>query len=353
MAKGKRRRRVSREDIRDNARKGGGGASYFKLPSGVRQFSPTKAGTIKLDIVPYEVKSENHPDGRGPGDIWYKYPFAVHHGIGVRNDSFVCLASVGKKCPVCQERERLTNKDKEEYAKVIKKLWPQKFVAYNIDDPDDKKKDAVFAMSRGKFAVALEKEIGEDEDVTYFYDTTDEGRTLKVRFSDATFEGNKFIEATRIDFIKRDERDEEETLDRSVVLEECFNILPYDKLKAIFLEINEDDADNKKDDDDDKSDESGGKEEIESGDGDDDNDKDEKPSEKDEDSSDTDSKDDVPPDEKEKEVEKPKDKKKEEKKSGDSEKCPVDGGKYGKEADTHKECDDCPLWDDCDDLTTG
>ena len=360
MGKGKKRRRVSRDDVRDNARKGGGGGNYFNLPSGIRSFSPDKPGKITLDFLPYEVKTDNHPDGREPGDVWYKYPFFVHHSIGVRNDSFVCPTSIGKKCPICEERERLAIKDKEKYKEAIKKLRPQKFVAYNINDPEDKEKIAIFAMSRGKFAVALEKELDEgDDDILNFFDVTDDGRTLKIRFSEETYEGRKFLKATRIDFLERDEMDEDKTFKRTVVLDECFNVLPYDKLKSFFLQIDEnDDKDDDDDDDEDKPNESKGKEETKSGDDDDNNDEDEKPSEKGKDSSDSDdkdknnssdSKDDDSSDEKEKEVEKPKNNKK----SDDDEKCPAKGGVYGKEADKHKECEDCPLWDKCDDLCGG
>ena len=61
MGKRNKRRRVSRDDVRKNA-KTGGGPQWFNLPDGVKDWAPDKKGMYDLDIVPYMVSVDNHPD---------------------------------------------------------------------------------------------------------------------------------------------------------------------------------------------------------------------------------------------------------------------------------------------------
>jgi preprotein translocase subunit YajC len=68
------------------------------------------------------------------------------------------------------------------------------------------------------------------------------GRTLTVRFSDATFEGRKYLECTRIDFRERKDMDEDKILKQSPCLDEVLNVLPYEKLNAMFFQLEGDGA---------------------------------------------------------------------------------------------------------------
>ena len=115
MAKTKtkhKRSRVSKDQERANAEKGSqGGSSWFALPEGVSNWAPESRGRYVIDVLPYEVKGKAHPDDIEPGQLWYKLPFSVHHGVGASNDSIVCPASIGKRCPICEERNRLYKED--------------------------------------------------------------------------------------------------------------------------------------------------------------------------------------------------------------------------------------------------
>ncbi len=404
------RRRVSREDVRKNAKDAGGSSKrWFELPEGVREWTPDKAGSVLMDVLPYEVTAAQHPDKVEKGVLWYKRPFAVHHNVGPANESVVCPASVGKHCPMCEERKRLA-KNWDENEEQIKALNAQRFVAFNIKDPDDEDKVAVFAVSRGKFAVALEKELQEgDEDILNFYDVTDEGKTLKVRFSDATFEGRKYLQATRIDFRDRPAMDEDEVLGKTVCLDDMFVVMDYDKLKALFLQVDEDEEtsvkkdkgkkgkpapvddddeeeeeeedDEPEEEDDDEEEEEEDKppmkkgkgkpapveEDEEDEDDDDEEEDDEEGGEEDDDEEDEDDDEEAGDDEDEEEDEdedeeppakskgkkgKSKPAKEEPKgKKGKAPKCPVKGGTFGKDVDKYKECDKCEHWDACEDAS--
>lgn len=373
------RRRVSREEVRANAAKGGaGGSSYLTLPAGIREWSPDKAGTFRLNVLPYEVTDKSHPDGVEPGVLWYKRPFAVHKNVGPNEDRVVCPSTVGQPCPICQEAKRLAKEDYEANKESIKALNPQKFVAYNITDPDDEDKVAVFAYSRGKFAAALEKELEEgDDSILNFYDVTKDGKTLKVRFSDAEFSGQKYLECTRIDFLDREAMDEDEVLGKVANLDSIFPVLSYEKLKAMFSQTDEDKPEEDEEetpkkkpakaaDDEDEGDEPPAPKKKPA--------KEEEPEEPEEE---PEEEDDPPPKKKpvvKKEEEEPEEEPEEpeeeedpppkkklppakspakkdetpEKEKSSKHVCPHKGGKFGKDVDKYDECDECSFWDACE-----
>ena len=236
------RKRVSKETVRDNAVKGAGkGSDYFILPEGVGLWEPKKAERYSIDMLPYEVTSKNHPDDVEKGTLWYKLPFKIHRAIGAAKAYVVCPKSIGKACPICEERDRLYKEDGDKYEDVCKALRTQNIVAYNILDPEDADKTCLFIFSRGKFAETLEDELRDADNAEHlaFFDVNEDGRTLRVRFSEKTFEKSKYLAASKIDFKSREEMDEDEILESTVVLEEALVVLPYDKLSNIFFQKDE------------------------------------------------------------------------------------------------------------------
>lgn len=271
------RRRVSKDDVRRNARTGSRGKAWLALPEGVEQWAPEKAESYFFDILPYEVKDSNHPDvasGLKVGCLWYKRPFFVHYGIGVSNDAVVCPTSVGKRCPVCEERKRLATKMGKE-ADEVHALNVKRVVAFPMIHPEASDKIAIMCMSYGCFAKPLEQELAQTEEENLaFYDVTKEGKTIKVRFSQSTFDGRKFLEATRFDFRPRDPMKEDEILDRVPCLDEILNVPEYDDLRKKLFQADEEEEDkdkegkDDKDDDEDEKPKSSKKEEDEDGDSD-------------------------------------------------------------------------------------
>lgn len=238
MSKRSKRMRLSKDEIkRKSLSQTGGSGNWFRLPDGVELWEPKEKGKYLIDILPYETTSKCHPNEIDAGVVWYQYPFKVHHGMGASNKSVICPTSVGQKCPVCEEIARLS-KEYDKNEDTIKSLRPQRYVAFNILNPDDKDQVVIFAMSVGKFYNALEKELQEsdDEDIANFFDVTDSGKTLKVRFSEESYAGKKFLTASKIEFVDRDAMDEDEIFSKVVCLDEMFNVPDYAALKALFLE---------------------------------------------------------------------------------------------------------------------
>lgn len=220
----------------------GSSYGYLSLPKGVNIFTPPTSGKIHLDIIPYLVTDEKHMDRNDksevalPGELWYKKPYMVHRGVGPNNDSFVCLGTLGKPCPICEFRakRKMEGADEEE----IKALKPSKrnlYVVVPIDVKDYEEKPHIFDISQYLFQDKLNNELEENQDADIFPDL-DEGLTLRIRFTEESFGKNKYGEVSRIDFLDRQTQYGEDFLDQVPNLDEVLTILSYKELQAKFLE---------------------------------------------------------------------------------------------------------------------
>lgn len=278
-----------RDRFKKRAKEGAQKGFSVQLPEDVKRFAPKK-GTYKLDVIPYTVSAKKHPDGVAAGELWCRRPFLIHYGIGVDNKPQVCPRTIGKPCPICEyyERERKRPGADEDALKEIRAKARELYNVIDLDNEDDGIQ--VLEMSYHLFGKLLENEINEaDDDEVAGFAELKGGKTLKVRFSESSMGTNKFLEATRIDFLDRDDY-KKSILDDVVDLDTVFNILPYEELEAVFLEdegasmAGDDDDDDKpkskskkksyKDDDDDDDEAPKTKKRSKS---DDDDDDDEKP----------------------------------------------------------------------------
>jgi hypothetical protein len=229
----------------DNKYTGGGG--YIRPPDGV-SFLSIEKGTVNLDIVPFEIKEDmTIPDTAAKdmdleaGDLWYQRTLFIHHGIGADQKSYLCPRTIKKACPICEERARLM-KDPGAEKKLIDQLKPQHKDLFNVDCGKEGIK--LFEFSYANFRKKLEEEIREGKDEWAGFADLEEGYTVSARFSEETFAGRKYLEVSRIDFEPRDDYDDN-ILEDVVDLNECLNVLPYDKLQAIFLELDGEDGGDK------------------------------------------------------------------------------------------------------------
>lgn len=343
MAKKSRKSRKAKKSVfagkvRHNAEKTRAGATYgyLNLPKGVGVFSPKPKSKALLDFVPYEVTDPKHPDRDDdleiavPGSLWYRRPFQVHRNIGSNNESVVCLRSIGKKCPICEARADMIKQgaDKED----TDALKPSKRCLYIVVPREMRKvpeEPHIFDMSEYLFQNLLTEELQEDEENEIFPDP-EIGKTLKIRFSASTIGKSKpFAEASRIDFIDRDEPIDEDILDGVPNLDKVLNILSYSQLEKLFLDVDVDDE----------------------GDG-------EEPPWEDEDDEDGDGDEEEEEEEEEeksrsrrrskrsKKDRESKGKKKNKKNNKKKNPCPY-GYEFGVDLDEHDECEKCKKWDDC------
>lgn len=356
-----------------DARKRGSSFSYLKLPEGVEVFKPEPDTRVDMDIMPYTVTDKKHPDRdpdleiATPGTLWYKRPFKTHRSIGAEPRSYVCPTTFGKKCPICEYREKLRKSDGDDAE--IKALGTSDRNLYAIIVHDKKKggknKLYLFDISDFLFQEKFEEQLSDDEKFETFPDHT-EGFTLRVRFVENSFAGNKFPEPSRFDFVDRVEQYTDKILDKIPNLDECLEVLSYEDLKAKFLETvaeddDDDDEDEKpkskrnvkskpvKDDDDDDEEED---DEDEDDDTEEDTDTDEDADEDADDDDDQEEDDDDEDEDDEEPEPAPVRKRKSkvpEKPAKTSKKeltCPFDH-KFGKDTNKYDDCDDCEVWNEC------
>lgn len=211
-----------------------GGFSYISLPEKVEFFEIAK-GTMLVDIVPYEVKVDNHPVA-DRGELWYERTFFIHREIGAENRPYICpLKTIKKPCPICEYRASLIKDGYDKNKDLVDALRPKERQLFNIDTEKGIK---VFESSYYLFGEALEKEIREGKEEWAAFADLEEGYTLRVRFGEKTLGSNTFFEAERIDFEERDPYNES-ILDEVVDLDACLKILSYDELNKIFMEVEE------------------------------------------------------------------------------------------------------------------
>lgn len=256
MAREKRKSKFRGKVAQDVNKQEARGSSYghLMLPKNTNMFKPKK-GKNYMDIIPYIVTDEKHPDRDKELDIalvgepWYKRPYKVHKSIGPDNDSVVCLRSVGLKCPICDYRDKRVKEGAEkEEIKALRPTDRALYVVIPIDDKDHEEKPHIFDMATFLFQDKINEEIKEDDEFETFPDL-EEGFTLAVRFSEETFNKNKYLKTARIDFEERDPYDEA-ILDEAPNLDKVLKVMSYDELYALFMEIDpEDAADDDLDDD--------------------------------------------------------------------------------------------------------
>ena len=339
----------ARQRVRDRARKtveGKSGIQWLTLPEGFdnkNDFFEHKKGNNKITILPYEVSIKDHPEGLEVGDLWYERSVSIHYGIGANNKASVCPRTFNKKCPICEAAGESWDNGEEDEAR---QLWPKRRQIFNVLVDGEVK---LWTLSFHLFGKKLEEEILYDEDQEFdgfYFLEKDDGYDLKVRFVEQTLGKNKFLEATKIEFLTRKKDLPEELYEDVYDLDTIIECPDYAELKELFLEEPADD-----DEEDEKEEKRPARKKPAKKkrrpepepDDDDDNEPD------DDDDNEPDDDDDNEPDDDDDESEPPPKKKKSrvKKKKASGGKCPS-GHEFGTDCDEYPDdCDDCDLWQDC------
>ena len=331
---------------------------YLRLPKGVNIFKEEPRTRVELDIIPYVVTCDNHPDRDEEygiaikGELWYKRPYWLHRGIGPDNQSIVCPSSVGKPCPICEYRAQLLKEGAKWDDDTVKALKPSMRNLYVVIPKNNKnypEEPHIWDISQFLFQDKLNEEIQENEEYETFPDL-EEGYTLRIRFAEGTFGSNKFAEVSRIDFIERKKSYDESILDKIPSLDDILEIPPYHTIESMFFgNMSPDEVEEDEDIDDDMEEEEDEDEDDDDEDIDDDDDDDE---DIDDDNEEDDEEDE---DEEEEEHNEKKSKKSPLKrqqphskvtKGKGKNKCPY-GHEFGVDNDSYDDCDNCEVWEKC------
>lgn len=229
--------------MRDRARKRaeeregqGGGGTKYNLPEGVSFFSAKKHAN--LDIIPYVVSVDNHPENIPKGELWYQRTVFVHFSVGAENKSYLCPRTIRKKCPICEHRTQMM-KDGNQDEEAIKNLKAKERELFNVFDRDETDKGVQFwDVSPYNFGDKLEEEIREGKEAWGGFAEPIDGFTLKMRFTEEQVGRNKFLQASRIDFEERKSIDKK-LLAAAIDLDKILKVLSYEALEKIFLEVDD------------------------------------------------------------------------------------------------------------------
>ncbi len=227
---------------RQSEHKSGSERTTLKIPEGVTFFSPKK-DTHKIDIIPYVVGKGN--PFADEGEMYFERTFFVHRDIGPNSDAYICPAKTSKgtrPCPICEHMRKLA-KDPDADEKLIKDLAPKERQLFWLIDLAEKDKGVqLWDISFHLFGKLLDTRIkkGDEAEGRQFFADLKRGKTLVLDVEDKTLGGGKpFRTVNAIDFKDRAEPYSKKILEQVHCLDDMILELPYDKLKRIFLQIEE------------------------------------------------------------------------------------------------------------------
>lgn len=257
MARDKRRFEI--EDTRNETYVGTGARPYLKLPSGLGLFKPPKAGTFRLEFIPFEVSKAVErflPSLRfaRPGKWYWERTFFIHEDLGADRQKHLCAkATLGKPCPVCDARDRLRaspNKVDKDAAWNMRPKENQVFLVQPRNDRSGALEGPIQLWDIKNFSFGKQldeyKQNADPEDYAAynrFYDPI-AGLTVKVNGVETPIgEGRNFSKYSVLEFKGRREALPEELFDHGYDLDAIIRETPYDILQGIFGGATDDDAD--------------------------------------------------------------------------------------------------------------
>ena len=215
---------------RAESRRNLGGLDTLELPEGVELYKPEK-GPVEFDILPYVVSVDTHPEVK-KGEQWYERTYLAHRNIGPEEKFLICPRTIGKRCPICEEHQKL-KKDPNAEEEVVDALRAKERELFNVVMKDGDGSVMILDISTFLFGRKLEEEIREGDEANAAFAELSGGKTLKVRWESKNMGTNKFVEAGRIDFMDREDIDPA-ALEAVVDLDKAMKILSYEEIEKIF-----------------------------------------------------------------------------------------------------------------------
>lgn len=332
----------------------GGYLDIGKAGGDVEFYKPPKKGGGAIDIIPYIIKTKNHPlVSKGKvkiGQPDYNLDVWVHKNVGPVGLDCVCLKlNYNQPCPICEHADELKTKNGRE-DEGFKALRAKRRVSYNVlDATKDESKPMVYEVSHFLF----EKELidkaeyeGAKKGLSFVdFADPDEGFTIEFRTSSEKWAGGDKIEFKDFSFVERDFKITKKMMEKAVSLDELLVVRSYKELQDILYGVvDEEEVVPKRnkfavEDDEEDAPPVRKRRTVEE-----DEDEDEAPPvrkrrvvEEDEDE--------APPVRKPRKVE-PEDEDEEKPTAKKGDRCPF-GHTFGDDNDKHPECDECTIWEKC------
>jgi len=211
----------------------------FKEIEGLQKWV-CKGGTHIIDIIPYQAGG-NDPNTK-EGDWTYLLDLWVHRGVGVNQDTYVCLARNFKlPCPICEYREKL--REEADYDEdLVKSLYPKRRSIYNILCYDNSKEEAKgvqiwdvahFFMEKNLMSIAKIPARGQSKGGFVAFADPDDGRSIQFERQGEGKDNTKFLGHQ---FLPRDGyKIEDAVLEQAFQIDQIVNIPTYEELSSAFF----------------------------------------------------------------------------------------------------------------------
>lgn len=188
----------------------------------------------EISIVPYLTgkKDPKHP----PNSLGIGLFLFVHRGVGVNENSYICLnRTYGKPCPICEYQKELKESTEGDVNDdLIKSLNPTKRAIYNVVCYDSAKEEGkgvqVWDVSHYLFSIPLEELAHKKKgggDVPYGHH--EEGKIISFRKKGS----KRNTEFTAFEFKDRDPL-EDEILEAAYCLDDLIHKPTYEEVHEAF-----------------------------------------------------------------------------------------------------------------------
>lgn len=195
-------------------------------------FSPKAGESYRINIIPYEIKTKNHPSvlsgNKQIGEIDYSYCVKTHRRVGPAGLSIVCPKQFGKACPICEQFELTKDanlKAKERYF-------------YNVEDIKDKGKVKIFETYGGKSSFETQLINRASADVDFGGGVVDflsaDGQGVQFTAIKDSFNGTSYTSFSVDKFFDRGGELPDEVYQNGVSFDEVVNIMSYDEILGLM-----------------------------------------------------------------------------------------------------------------------
>jgi hypothetical protein len=220
-----------------------GDVTCLKLPAGMKFWKP-KEGLNTIDILPYRTGKGN-PFAQEPGRWYYERTFWTYRNIGANPKiSYVCPSKTFNERDPIQDFIREEARKSNANAALIKELAAKKrqiFLVFDHNEPNEGIQ--CWEYSYHNFGEQLNDTIKlypESKGYDQFYFGNERGSTLEIGMVQQVKGTFKFLEAKRIDFLRRARPLDAALVNHGHCLDDFLVKLSYDALRRIFLQWPED-----------------------------------------------------------------------------------------------------------------
>lgn len=213
----------------------------IRLPDNLSMFRVERAGTRRLDFMPFLVSDEawkkltRDCKQSDPDFECYEQTYYVHRNIGPSSATFVCpRKTFGKPCPVCEHLAK--NQRNDELYRSIGPKYRHLWALIDITDEESRKKEIqIWDTGHWKtFGEKLRTEINETNN--YLWADSVEGMTLEVRFIEKSYNNKPYFEADKITLVPRKKQYTEKLAETTPKLCDFLIETSYEEMKSAFEE---------------------------------------------------------------------------------------------------------------------